>query len=189
MAINREASGVSIEAIVEYLRASELCLNFRKGDGGCLGYPATLLLFCVVDALGRYLALNKKNKIPKGEPFFVLKHACFGMSITQAQIKKLELWYRNGLTHNAALTPGVCLSGEAGDPFDFAANGDPIKIRVFAFHDLVKRVWAGFDKKQVNPSAVLTKLRMPTLGFDSSESLASPIASSGCPLPPGIPNR
>jgi len=189
MAIHQEPAGLSIEAIDEYLSASELCLNSRKGDGGCLGYPATVLLFCVVNAIGGYLALNKRNKIPKGEPFFVFNHVCFGLTLTQKQIKRLEWWYRNGLAHNAVLPPGTCLSAEAGEAFDFAANGDPIKIRVFPFHELVKRAWEKFDKKQINPSAVLHVLKMPTLGFDVSGPITSPIASSGCPLPPGTLNH
>ena len=46
MAIHQEPAGLSVEAIDEYIRASALCLDFRKEGGGCLGYPATLLLFC-----------------------------------------------------------------------------------------------------------------------------------------------
>ena len=186
MSIHETPTGVCIEAIGEYLQASELCLNFRKDDGGCLGYPATLLLFSVVDALGGYLALDKKNKIPKGEPFFVLNHPCFGLTITKTQIKRLEWWFRNGLAHNAVLTPGTGLTMEAGTPFEFAANGDPVKIRVFAFHELVNQAWEHFDKKKIMPSEVLNILKMPKVSFDSSLTIASPNASSGCPLPPGF---
>jgi hypothetical protein len=93
MAIHQQPAGLSIEAIDEYIRASAWCLDFRKPDGGCLGYPATLLLFCVVDAVGRYLALEKLNNIPKREPFFVLNHPSFGLTLTPEQIKRLEWWY------------------------------------------------------------------------------------------------
>lgn len=184
MAIHQEAAGLSIEAIDEYVRASELCLDFRKADGGCLGYPATLLLFCVVDALGGYLSLDKRNKIPKREPFYVLKHPCFGLDLTTDQVKWLEGWYRNGLAHNAAIPPGTCLTGEDGPPFDFAANGDPVKIRVSSFHRLVKHTWERFDKSPIIPSRVLDLRKMPAVGFDFSQSIASPIASSGCFVPP-----
>jgi len=183
MAIHQELASLSVEAIDEYLKASELCLNSRKGDGGCLGYPATLLLFRVVDAVGGYLALNKQNKIPKGEPFLVLNHSCFGLKLTPHQIKRLEWSYRNGLAHNAVLPPGTCLSGEEGEVFDFAANGDPIKIRVFALHRLVAQAWERFDRGQLMPSRVLDPRKMPSVGFDATEAIACPIASSGCPLP------
>jgi hypothetical protein len=155
MAIHQEPAGLSVEAIDEYVRASELCLKFRKSDGGCLGYPATLLLFCVVDALGGYLSLDKRNNIPKGEPFFVLNHRCFGLTLTKDQVKRLEWWYRNGLAHNAALPPGTGLTGEDGPPFEFAANDDPVMIRVFSFHGLVSEAWERFDKSLIRPSGVL----------------------------------
>ena len=186
MAIHTEPAGLSVEVIDEYLKASELCLNFRKSDGGCLGYPATLLLFCVVNAIGGYLALDKQSRIPKGEPFLVLNHSCFGMALTPVQIKRLELWCRNALAHNAVLAPGTCLSGEDGKPLDFAANGDPIKVRVFALNRLVAQAWQRFDKGLIRPSRVLNARKMPTVGFDSSESIGSPIVSSGCMVPPKI---
>jgi hypothetical protein len=175
-----------VEVIEEYLVTVGLCLQHRKPDGGCLGYPATLLLFCVVDALGGYLALDKKNDIPKREPFMVLNHRNFGLTLTTDQIKRLEWWYRNGLAHNAALPPGTCLTGEQGEPFEFAGNGDPVKIRVFPFHRLVERAWTAFDKALLVPLRKMDSHRMPTMGFDPSPSLASPMASSGCPLVPKV---
>jgi hypothetical protein len=186
MAIHQQPAGLSVEAIDEYIRASELCLKFRKDDGGCLGYPATLLLFCVVDALGGYVGLDKGNKIPKGEPFLVLNHPCFGLAITKDQVKRLEWWYRNGLAHNAALPPGTGLTGEDGPPFEFATNGDPVMIRVFSFHRLVRQAWERFDKSLIVPSQVLDARKNPTVGFDFSQSIASPVASSGCPVQPKI---
>ncbi|MBS1828815.1 MAG: hypothetical protein JST93_26165 [Acidobacteria bacterium] len=186
MAIHSDAAGVAIEAIEEYLRASDLCLKFRKEDGGCLGYPATLLLFCAVDAIGGYLSLDKRNKIPKGEPFLVFKHPCFGLDLQTKQIKRLEHWYRNGLAHNAVLPPGTCLSAEDGDAFEFALNGDPVKIRVVPLHRLVCGAWKQVDKTLIVPSRVLEPRKMPTVGFESPESIASPVASSGCPLVPKV---
>lgn len=186
MAIHQEHAGLSVEAIDEYVAASELCLNFRKSDGGCLGYPATLLLFCVVDALGGYLSLDKRNKIPKGERFFVLNHPCFGLTLTKDQVKRVEWWYRNGLAHNAAIPPGTGLTAEEGPPFEFAANGDPVMIRVLSFHRLVRQAWEHFDKSLIVPSQVLDARKKPTMGFDFSQSIASPVAASGCPVQPKI---
>jgi hypothetical protein len=147
-----------------------------------MGYPATLLLFCVVDALGGYLSLNKKNGILTGEPFGVLNHRCFGLTLTTDQIKRLEWWYRNVLVHNAALPPGTCLTGEQGEPFEFAGNGDPVKIRVVPFHRLVERAWTAFDKTLLDPLRKMDSRRMPTIGFDPSP--ASPMVivwvRSGC---------
>jgi len=140
----------------------------------------------VVDAIGRYLALDKRNNIPKGEPFRVFNHSCFGLTLTTEQTKRLESWYRNRLAHNAVLPTGTCLTGEDGPPFDFAANGDPVMIRMFSFHRLVKQTWERFDKSLIVPSSVLDTREMPTVGFQVSGLTGSVIAASGCLVPPVI---
>jgi len=56
MTLHKSMSSMAAEVIEEYLRTAQFCLEFRKQDGGCLGYPATLLLLCVANALGSYLA-------------------------------------------------------------------------------------------------------------------------------------
>ena len=56
MAVHLSLDALAVEAIEENLAVSAHCLFFVKQDGGCHGYPATLLLFCVTDALGVYLA-------------------------------------------------------------------------------------------------------------------------------------
>ncbi|MGB7758636.1 MAG: hypothetical protein WBL61_02340, partial [Bryobacteraceae bacterium] len=101
-------------------------------------------------------------------------------------VKRLEWWYRNGLSHNAALPPGTGLTGEDGPAFEFAANGDPVMIRVFSFHRLVKQSWEAFDRSLIVPSRVLDERKMPTVGFDFSQSIASPLAASGTPLKPKV---
>jgi hypothetical protein len=55
MASHKKLWTMAVEGIDEYLTAAHMCLDHRKPDGGCLGYPATLLLLCVVNALGTYL--------------------------------------------------------------------------------------------------------------------------------------
>ena len=182
MAIHTEAATLSIEVIGEYLIASELCLDFRKENGGCLGYPAALLLFCILDAIGRYLALDKHNSIPKREPFFVLNHPSVGLELTREQVKQLEKWYRNSLSHNAALPPGTCLTTEDGPPFDLV-NGEPVKIRLVPFLRLLQGAWARLDKNVVRPSRVLDGLKMPTVGFTPPAAGATVNAASGYLLP------
>jgi hypothetical protein len=91
MAIHREVAALPVEVVEEYLIASELCLSHRKEDGGCLGYPATLLLFCVVNAIGGYLALRRESGISQGEPFLVLNHPCFGLTLKPNQMSVATL--------------------------------------------------------------------------------------------------
>src|SRR4051812_49746465 len=98
---------MAVEAIEEYLATAEMCQAAKKTDGGCLGYPATLLLFCIVNALGCFLCGDtvqidgRTQKITKGEPFRVLNHDIFGLNLESVQIKLLEKAYRNTLAHNA----------------------------------------------------------------------------------------
>src|SRR5687768_4802798 len=131
MALHPNAASMTIEAIEEYLLAAKICLGHQKEDGGGLGYPSTLLLFCVVEALGTYLIKEK-------EPFRVLNTPCFGLTLEVEQIKQLEKWYRNPLAHNAMIVPGVCLTLEStGEPFAFSASGEPTAIRLKPFYTLV----------------------------------------------------
>jgi hypothetical protein len=102
MALHTSFETMAIEAIDEYLTASENGLTFEKVGGGSLGYPATLLLFCVTNALGVYLAGERvtmggrSQRITEHEPFRVLNHDCFGrLALNDKQIKRLEKVYRN----------------------------------------------------------------------------------------------
>lgn len=187
MAIHKDVAQLSIEAINEYLLGADLCLKYRKSDGGRLEYPATLLLFCVIDALGGYVSHDESSGIPTSEPFHVLRHSCFGHSnLTIPQIKKLEWWYRNGLAHNGALPAGTCLSAEEGEPFEFATNGDPMKIRSVPLYRLVEAAWKQFDKSRIQPMRKFDTRKMPIVGFGFSGSLEAPIASSGALIEPNV---
>jgi hypothetical protein len=57
MAEHRYSWELAEEAIEEYLAATRDCLGHAKPDGGVLGYPAALLLLCIVNALGTYLRM------------------------------------------------------------------------------------------------------------------------------------
>src|SRR2546428_8310808 len=96
MALHTSFETMAIEAIDEYLTASENCLTFEKAGGGSLGYPATLLLFCVTNALGVYLAAQsatiggRSQRITEHEPFRVINHDCFGrLAFNDNQINRL----------------------------------------------------------------------------------------------------
>ena len=72
MAIHLKASSLAIEAIEEYLTIAEYCIAAKKDDGGIYGYPATLLLFCVVNVMGN-------NLLPGNERFRVLRWPHFDL--------------------------------------------------------------------------------------------------------------
>jgi hypothetical protein len=155
MALHTSFYTMAIEAIDEYLQASADCLNFAKRDDGVLGYPATLLLFCVANALGVYLSgesvtiAGRPQKITDGEPFRVLNHECFGLGLDHEQIKRLERVYRNALAHNAIIDLGAILVAHVDGPvFRFRPNGN-VRINLQSFHKLVAEAWRQFPKERI----------------------------------------
>ena len=93
MASHPNSAKPSAEAIDEYIELARLGLQFRKSDGGCLGYPSLLLMFCVIDALSNHLDFERDS-------FAVLKHEIFGLNLSKDQIENLKIWYRHPLAHN-----------------------------------------------------------------------------------------
>jgi hypothetical protein len=61
MALHDSTVSMLKESLPEYLKAAEFCINYRKDktyghdqEGGCLGYPGTSLMFCILDTIGSY---------------------------------------------------------------------------------------------------------------------------------------
>jgi hypothetical protein len=134
---------MSIEAIEESLAIAEHCISTRKPNGGLYGYPAVLLLFCIIDALSNYLG-HTKNTL-RGLQFIF-------PALSELQIGSLKNWYRNLLAHQAMIMPGTQLSDEPdGMPIEFNSDGEPTHIRVLPLHRAVKRWWEAFDKGRINP--------------------------------------
>jgi hypothetical protein len=163
MALHPNSSSMAVAAIEEYLEASANCLSTVKPDGGCLGYPAALLQFCVANALGCYLCGDdvridgRTQKITKGEPFRVLNHSTFGLTLSGAQIKLLEQSYRNTLAHNAIIEVGCFMVHTPEDPpvnpFTFARSQvqaiDVINVYVDSFQILLVKAWAKFPRERI----------------------------------------
>lgn len=104
----------------EYLTGARLCLEFVKDETwpgyGSLGFPAALLLFSVVDAIGSYLrgsdeafpVENKRKKIKRNDfqHFFVLNgENYYQQTLTHDEIKHVYDKYRSLLVHHAIFTP------------------------------------------------------------------------------------
>ena len=115
MAQHSSLEEMATAAIDEYFQAVAYCLSFRTADGGCLGFPAALLLFCITDALGNWLRTDKVMIDGRSQkigncPFRVFNHECFGLQLTGKEISFLEKYYRNRLAHNALIEVGATLS-------------------------------------------------------------------------------
>jgi len=79
MAIQKSLPELSAAAIEEYIELARLGLQVVKPEGGCLGYPGTLLLLCVIDALSNHLGFPEHS-------FGALNHPIFGLNLTKVQI-------------------------------------------------------------------------------------------------------
>jgi len=178
MAIQKDLAALSSEVIEEYLAIAEHCVTTQKAPGAIYGYPATLLLFCTVDAMTVYLGGKNNTFTAFNEPLFSL---CFSSD----ELKRLANLYRHLLAHAAAIAPGVILTPEdSGDAFEFNVN-EPTRIRVPAFYHLVKKAWGAFDKSKLKPEDQLKRKQFIAKPIDlSGASTAFLMASSGAPMPP-----
>jgi hypothetical protein len=154
MAVHQNLWSQAEAVIDEYLTAARNCIEFKKSDGGCLGYPAALVLLCVVNALGTYLRNEtvtiegKSQRITKGDPFRVLNHPLFAQNLRMTQIKRIEDAYRNRLAHNGFIAPGHGLTLAPTDaPFDF--RDDAVWISLGALYAAVVHAWSNFDKAKI----------------------------------------
>jgi hypothetical protein len=177
MAIHQDLASLSAEALDEYFTLAEIGLKHVKTDGGCLGYPSMLLVFCAIDALSNHLGYPEHS-------FLALNDPIIGLNLTEPQRTRLKRWYRHLLAHNGMIAPGTVLTREeSGRPIEFSASGEPTKIRVKVLFQIVKRAWDSFDRAKLRPRSV----SLPTQQIDFSQaSIAFPVASSGCNVQPKI---
>lgn len=175
------------EAVQEYLDTAKDCLDYRKPNGGCRGYPAALLLLCVVDALGRFMPeetvpVDNKTEQIGGKSFRVLNHPYFGLSLSDTTMKHLKDSFRHTLAHNGLPLPLAYLNGEPhDDAFVFHAN--QVEIRLVPFYNLVQSAWVNFDKTRIEKWAKMQAWYPPLSGSALSvlPTWAAMVAPSGCP--------
>jgi hypothetical protein len=122
MAGHNSTSSMLKESLDEFIEAAKFCIQYSKTDdfwgvfktGGCLGYPAGVLLFSIIDSIGSYFRNNKTFKISvdgnltsinhKGwEHFKILNSKYFNQDLPSSYLKMLYNQYRNYLTHNSVL--------------------------------------------------------------------------------------
>ena len=176
MASHDDSAALSREVIDEYIELARIGLSIKKADDGCLGYPSTLLMFCIIDALSNHLGCRKDS-------FAVLNHKIFGLNLSQDQIENLKIWYRHPLAHNAMIAPGTILTADSdGDAIEFV-NDEPVHIRVKPLFRLVEKAWSAFDKKSLK--AKRSKVPKAPIDF-SGVAFEIPPASSGCMVKPKV---
>jgi hypothetical protein len=142
MAIKLNQKEQQIEALKENIQAIEFCLNFDKSlnpiinpnIGGCLGYPAMILICSVFDTVGSFFrgantellvdGANKKIETVN-DHFLILNHShLFNLKLNGATIYDFYSTYRSKLTHNNALPPNNFLKADKNDPNIFNLNNE-----------------------------------------------------------------
>ena len=115
---------LSREALNEVLEAVEQCILYRKKEHeqwadssfpGCLGIPASILLFSIADAIGSYHRNNGFKVVIDGKlqainntakHLYVFNSKFYGyQELTSVELNVLYYNYRSILTHNLGL-PG-----------------------------------------------------------------------------------
>ena len=135
MAIHSRTEDMLKESLVDMLNGAEVCIQFKKEKGGCLGYPAAVLLLSIVDTIGSYYEGNKDFKIKidgklktiDGDAFkhfFILNSEYYDFQLSEKFIKKIYDNYRSLLVHNGVIAPGHLITID--DPLRRAMSEDAI---------------------------------------------------------------
>lgn len=114
MVIHNKVEEMLKESIQEMLDAASLCINFKKENNGCLGYPATILLLSIADTIGSYYEGNKnfkikvdgKEKFISGnsfQHFYIFNSEYYNLQLTDKFIQKIYKNFRSLLVHNGVI--------------------------------------------------------------------------------------
>lgn len=122
MANHTQPSSMLKESLIETLEAAKLCSEYRKNESkwgnymtnGCLGYPAAILLFSIIDSIGSYFRKDRNLKISidskmttidsEGwQHFKILNSKYFNQNLSEQSIKIIYCKHRSCLSHNSVL--------------------------------------------------------------------------------------
>ena len=127
MSIHKDTEGMLKESLIEMLIAADLCIHHRKDDGGCLGYPAAILLLSIADSIGSYHRGNKSLKITIDskertidndgfQHFFIFNSKYYNLQMSEKVIKMVYDNFRSLLIHNSVIAGNHFLT--INDPLD-----------------------------------------------------------------------
>lgn len=172
MALHPNEVSMLRESLQEYVQLAGLGANFRKPDGGILGYPTATLLFSVIDSIGSFhmghstFTVDVEGAARKitntGDHFLILNSSYFGLGLTDAQVWDVYALSRCPLTHNALLGDGHYLIGGdvQGEPFRFEDGVVIVNVRaLLARCDLAVQRFLADAPAIVPDSATVRQLR------------------------------
>jgi hypothetical protein len=153
MAMHNSIPSMLEESLKEYIFVAECCVNFKKDDswgenqtGGCLGYPAALIMLSIIDAIGSYANIKvnidgKEKNIKAGNitsHFYILNSKYYGQDLSEVQINKIKGFFRDTLSHNAVLAPETILIIDKSEKRAFFDKCGNFFINVSALLELNK---------------------------------------------------
>jgi hypothetical protein len=136
------------ESIPEALTVAINSFYNRKQNGGCYGYPCSILLFSIVDTIGSYYfgsdleikidGVNKKISSDDFQHFFILNsEKYYKQNLTENEIKKIYDNFRSNLSHNLALPPEhFLIIGDTNLPFVQYTNDNKPIINLAKFIEI-----------------------------------------------------
>ncbi|MEK9179289.1 MAG: hypothetical protein AAB893_02370 [Patescibacteria group bacterium] len=171
MTIHENIPSLLKESLLELIFVAEYCVDYRKTNpqwpkgqvSGCLGFPASILLFSIVDAIGSYYredkdfritvdGNNKRIRNDSFQHFYILNSDYYNkQGLSEGFIKKIYNNYRSLLIHNAALPFDHFLEiGNSYDkPFEIKTNKgkDMPIVKVLPFLNISKEAVKKFIQK------------------------------------------
>lgn len=131
------------ESLDETLEAARICVFYEKtnskwgrfNNGGCLGFPAGILLFSIIDAIGSYfwgdktfnVNLDGKQVTIGGdgwEHFKILNSKYFNKTLSSSFLKVLYKNFRCSLVHNATLRKAAFMHPDNSDFPNLAGSNE-----------------------------------------------------------------
>lgn len=165
------------ESLREYLKVTEYCVQFRKNPQeweaeGCYGYPAAVMLFCILDAIGSYrhgreefkVQIDGKEKSINNDGFqffYVLNSKYYKQSLSESDITRLYNNYRCLLMHNGAIAFGHFLISNSTISEAFPILNDGVRgVNLYSFLALSKGAVSMFldDIDQIVPGSTQAEI-------------------------------
>ena len=140
MAVHRDLASMLRESLPQYLQAAKLLMATRAIPGpGVLGYPAAVLLFSVIDAIGSFhrgdrgVQIRIDNTIrwikKTSDHFLILNGSYFHQTYSKSLLDRIYGQARCVLSHNAALAPNtVLLAARTTDSSSFWVEGENLYV-------------------------------------------------------------
>ena len=154
MALHENLGSLARETIDEYLHSFPELFELQKAGWRLSWVPGYHLALLHCERSRRLLSGDtvtidgRSQEIKEREPFRILNHECFGLGLSQKEIKLLEHSYRNRLAHNAIIDVGSFLLPQSDNP-PFLFKSGQVGIRVFSFHKLVAQAYSQFPKERI----------------------------------------